>query len=55
MVPLVTKFGDKPESPTYNSQLGYDPVTGYPTAMIVFGILLLIEGIGLIFWSFKVR
>ena len=39
MVPLVTLFGNKPASPTYNAELGYDPVVGYPTAMIVFGIL----------------
>ncbi|HVU22600.1 MAG TPA: MFS transporter [Opitutus sp.] len=39
MVPLVAFFGHKPESPTYNAQLGYDPVSGYPTAMIVFGLL----------------
>ncbi|HUG10274.1 MAG TPA: MFS transporter [Opitutaceae bacterium] len=39
MVPLVTLFGNKPESPTFNAELGYDPVTGYPTAMIAFGIL----------------
>ncbi len=39
MVPLVTLFGHKPDSPTFNPRLGYDPVAGYPTAMIVFGIL----------------
>ncbi|WP_221030409.1 MFS transporter [Actomonas aquatica] len=39
MVPLVTLFGDKPDSPTYNEEIGYDPVSGYPTAMIVFGVL----------------
>ena len=39
MVPLVTLFGNKPESPTFNEEVGYDPVSGYPTAMIVFGIL----------------
>ncbi len=39
MVPLVRLFGNKPDSPTFNVDLGYDPVAGYPTAMIVFGIL----------------
>lgn len=39
LVPLVTLFGNKPDSPTYNEEVGYDPVVGYPTAMIVFGIL----------------
>ncbi len=39
MLPLVIMFGNKPESPTYNEEIGYDPVAGYPTAMIVFGIL----------------
>jgi GPH family glycoside/pentoside/hexuronide:cation symporter len=39
MVPLVTLFGNRPESPTFNAERGYDPVVGYPTAMIVFGIL----------------
>jgi GPH family glycoside/pentoside/hexuronide:cation symporter len=48
MVPLVTLFGRKPDSPTYNAQLGYDPVSGYPTAMIVFGAL----AAGLFFLTF---
>ncbi|HVT73886.1 MAG TPA: MFS transporter [Lacunisphaera sp.] len=38
-LPLVRLFGNHPESPTYHADLGYDPVRGYPTAMIVFGVL----------------
>jgi len=38
-LPLVRLFGNYPESPTYHADLGYDPVKGYPTAMIVFGAL----------------
>jgi len=39
MVPLVILFGNKPESPTFIAERGYDPVAGFPTAMIVFGTL----------------
>lgn len=38
-LPLVKIFGDSPDSPSYNKELGYDPVSGYPTAMLVFGTL----------------
>jgi GPH family glycoside/pentoside/hexuronide:cation symporter len=47
-LPLVRLFGHRPESPTYRAELGYDPVHGYPTAMIVFGIL----AAGLFFLTF---
>lgn len=48
MVPLVTLFGSNADSPNYNEEIGYDPVSGYPTAMIVFGIL----AAGLFFMTF---
>ncbi len=38
-LPLVRLFGGDESSPTYNEEIGYDPVSGYPTAMIVFGLL----------------
>lgn len=38
-LPLVRLFGDDKTSPTYSETVGYDPVVGYPTAMIVFGTL----------------
>ncbi|EDY80487.1 sugar (Glycoside-Pentoside-Hexuronide) transporter subfamily [Verrucomicrobiia bacterium DG1235] len=38
-LPLVRLFGDDKTSPTFNEEVGYDPVSGYPTAMIVFGTL----------------
>lgn len=41
-IPLVRLFGDDTTSPTYNQEVGYDPVQGYPTAMIVFGSLAVV-------------
>ena len=38
-LPLVKVFGNKPDSPTFDPEIGYDPVAGYPTTMLVFGIL----------------
>jgi len=38
-LPLVRLLGANPSSPTYNKVIGYDPVAGYPAAMMVFGLL----------------
>lgn len=47
-LPLVRVFGHDATSPTYNAAIGYDPVKGYPMAMIVFGVL----ATGLFFLTF---
>ena len=41
-LPLVKLFGNKPDSSTFNLDIGYDPVAGYPTTMMVFGVLSVI-------------
>ncbi len=53
-LPLVKVFGNKPDSPTFNPEIGYDPVAGYPTTMMVFGILSVLL-LGATFFSTKER